>query len=35
MLKENFLLGMKEGWTMFWSPFVGLYQVVVKVLSRD
>jgi hypothetical protein len=32
-IKENLSIGLKEGWTLFWSPFVGTYRAVQEVIS--
>lgn len=33
-LKQEFLLGFKEGWAAFWSPFVGLYRTISATWRR-
>ena len=33
-LKEHFLMGYREGWRTFWSPFTGLWQSL-KQTWRD
>jgi hypothetical protein len=30
-LKEQFLQGFKEGWTVFWSPFAGFFSAISKL----
>jgi len=33
-LKQEFLLGFKEGWTAFWSPFAGLCRAISATWHR-
>lgn len=33
-LKQEFLLGFKEGWSAFWSPFSGLHQSISATWRR-
>jgi len=35
-LKKQFMLGLHEGWALFWSPFNGLMRVISALWrSRD
>jgi hypothetical protein len=29
-LKQEFVLGYREGWEIFWSPFTGLWRSLVR-----
>ncbi len=33
-LKESFLLGYREGWELFWSPFTGLWRAFLQIWRR-
>lgn len=33
-LKQEFLIGFGEGWSAFWSPFVGLYKAIAATWHR-
>jgi hypothetical protein len=33
-LKDSFLLGCREGWEMFWSPFTGLWRAFLQIWHR-
>jgi hypothetical protein len=33
IVKIEFLKGFSEGWSMFWSPFVGIYQAAKSIIS--
>ncbi|WP_147328194.1 MULTISPECIES: hypothetical protein [unclassified Duganella] len=32
-IKQAFGEGLREGWTLFWSPFVGVYKTAKKIIS--
>ncbi len=33
-LREQFEMGFSEGWSAFWSPFVGLYRALKANLEQ-
>lgn len=33
-LKHEFMVGFEEGWSSFWSPFVGLYKAIAATWHR-
>jgi hypothetical protein len=33
-LKESFMLGCREGWDTFWSPFTGLWKALASNWRR-
>lgn len=32
--QEGFSLGFRDGWLMFWSPFISLWRAVTRMLQR-
>jgi hypothetical protein len=34
-LKSSFLQGVKDGWTLFWSPFIGMYHTARNIILAE